>query len=370
MSEINLQIAAATHVGLVRKNNEDNLCVCASLDKQQWDLPEDTVTVDLGEAGSLLVVADGMGGANAGEVASAIAVDTVRQYLTPEVVAEAIATDTGVQDTLVSVVKTADKAIADEANANSEHSGMGTTIVMAWIVNGKAYICWCGDSRAYVFNPQASSSQQLSKDHSYVQQLIDAGKLDPANAHNHPYSNVITQCLGDQSHRAEPDVRMYHLIHGDTIMLCSDGLTGMCIDDDITDIIQQHQDEDLHETLNALIAAALDGGGHDNVTVALARYIETDIAKQDKVDNIDGDKEHNPLNDTVPIGGKVEKNNTTEEVTSNTVEVEKPKHNVRWTLLSLLLLCCIAAMLYWIFYPEQAQQTLDKVKQFVYAYLM
>lgn len=270
MSELKIQIAAATDVGLVRTNNEDNVIVCCDLHDPQWTIPQAGDPVSLGEYGSLLVVADGMGGANAGEVASAMAIDTVSKRFTSEALAEVVKDDGNIQTFLVDTVKEADINIANEAKENKEHEGMGTTIVMAWVINDKAYICWCGDSRAYVFNP-ASGFTRLSKDHSFVQQLIDKGELDPANAHNHPYSNVITQCLGDASHRSEPEVRVCELRHGDVILLCSDGLTSMCEDDLVTDVLTQHKDDDLNASLEALISAALDAGGHDNVTVALAR---------------------------------------------------------------------------------------------------
>lgn len=163
-----------------------------------------------------MVVADGMGGTNAGEVASAIAIETVQNAFTPEnlgdiVTQEGIVTsEEAVEEFLSRTVKTADLNIVNASKEDSSTQGMGTTIVIAWILNDKAYICWCGDSRCYVFNGN-SGFCRLSKDHSYVQDLVDQGKLDPENAFDHPYSNIITRCLGDPTNRSNPDFRSYNL---------------------------------------------------------------------------------------------------------------------------------------------------------------
>ena len=320
MSELKIQIVAGTDVGLVRTNNEDNVIVCCDLHEPEWTIPQAGEPVSLGEYGSLLVVADGMGGANAGEVASAIAIDSKR--FTAEALADVVKDNGAIQTFLVDTVKEADVTIATEAAENKEHEGMGTTIVMAWIIEGKAYICWCGDSRAYVFNP-ASGFTRLSKDHSFVQQLIDKGELDPANAHNHPYSNVITQCLGDADHRSEPEVRICDLRHGDVILLCSDGLTSMCEDDAVTDVLTEHKDDDLNATHAALIAAALEAGGHDNVTVALARITMPDAEG----------KEPEPED----IGRTIKPHQ------SLPIESHKGHHVLAWIILLLIIVAAIIA---------------------------
>ena len=254
-----MQYCGISDIGKKRKENQDKIY-----------LPDASSEV------KFFILADGMGGANAGEVASALAIETVSKRFKPESLAEVIKDDGAIQTFLIDTVKEADINIADEAKENHEHEGMGTTIVIAWIINDKVYVCWCGDSRAYVFNP-VSGFTRLSKDHSFVQQLIDKGELDPANAHSHPYSNVITQCLGDASHRSEPEVRVCDLRHGDVILLCSDGLTSMCEDDVVTDVLAKYKNDDLNSCCEALVTAALEAGGHDNVTIALARMEVTDI---------------------------------------------------------------------------------------------
>ncbi len=278
MSDTRIRLAAGTNVGLVRTNNEDNFVICPDLSVSDWTIPQANKIVGLGEYGSLLVVADGMGGANAGEVASAITVESIQQSFTPEAVAQAAASDSSIQDFMVEAVKRADLDVLNAAKEDEARQGMGTTIVMAWLINDRAYVCWCGDSRCYVFNPMRGLTQ-LSKDHSFVQELVDRGELDPENAHDHPYSNVITRCLSDGENRAEPEVRMYNLQCGDVLLLCSDGLSSVSTDDKIVDVLSQRGEKTLMEVKEELIKIALDDGGYDNVTVALCEVLPPENAE-------------------------------------------------------------------------------------------
>ena len=267
MTNVRFKLAAGTNVGLYRNNNEDNFIVCPDLTTSQWLLPQGSDDVALGDYGILLVVADGMGGMNAGEVASAMAVDTIRQMFAPDAIAPVVNDSKAIQQFMEEVVKTADMNILKHSQKDSSTQGMGTTVVMAWLLGGRAYICWCGDSRIYVYNHRRGL-QQLSKDHSFVQELVDKGELLPEYAHDHPLSNVITRCLGNEENRVQPDTRVYELSCGDVIMLCSDGLSSMCMDNEIADIIEQFRDNP-QVCRDELISAALSHGGHDNVTVAL-----------------------------------------------------------------------------------------------------
>lgn len=274
-------MAAGTNVGLIRQNNEDNFVVCPDLTTSDWKIPQVSDYKDLGEYGALLVVADGMGGANAGEVASAIAVETIQEAFSQDHLKEIILDDNAVQEFMKEVVKAADSRIFEKSKKDSNTRGMGTTVVMAWILGKRVYVCWCGDSRCYMLNKH-KGLVRLSKDHSYVQELIDRGELDPDLAMNHPYSNVITRCLGDMENRAIPDTRIFQLHNGDTILLCSDGLSGLCSDLQILDLLIKHRDN-AEDCKNELISAALNEGGHDNVTVALCN-IEIPSDKEDEED--------------------------------------------------------------------------------------
>ena len=324
MSEISIKLAAGTNVGLVRKNNEDNFVVNRDLCQSEWIIPQSIEPISLGRYGSILVVADGMGGTNAGEVASAIAIETVQNAFTPEnlgdiITQEGIVTsEEAVEEFLGRTVKTADLNIVNASKEDSSTQGMGTTIVIAWILNDKAYICWCGDSRCYVFNGN-SGFCRLSKDHSYVQDLVDQGKLDPENAFDHPYSNIITRCLGDPTNRSNPDFRSYNLKDGDTLLLCSDGLCGLFHDEEIMQIIEENQD-DLMTCKDRLIEAALEAGGYDNITIVLC---------------------HIMLQDTEP---KAKLNNTV---------FSKPNHHKIRKILLLLLVLALAAGFYLYRNPQQ-----------------
>ena len=343
MSDVKFKLAAGTNVGLIRQNNEDNFVVCSDLTTSDWMIPQTSEYTELGEYGALLVVADGMGGANAGEVASAIAVETIQNLFIPEQLETAVASDKSIQEFMKDVVKNADLNILHRSQEDSSTLGMGTTVVMAWLLNDKAYVCWCGDSRCYVLNKQHGLIQ-LSKDHSYVQELVDKGELSPELMHDHPLSNVITRCLGDMENRANPETRVYQLHNGDTIMLCSDGLSSLCNDHEILDRMIEFR-EDPKECKNELISAALNNGGYDNVTIALCNIeMEEDEEPQ-------AEEETQLPEDNKEESDDAESDQDTETI-SSTVRSEdiRPKRKYKWLVFLLLLL--IAAGVYVYFSKE------------------
>lgn len=330
MSEVKYRLAAGTNMGLVRTNNEDNFVVCPDLNSSDWRIPQVSESADLGPYGTLLVVADGMGGANAGEVASAIAVETIQDSFTPTRLEEVVKDENAVQDFMKEVVKAADLRIFKKSKEDSTTRGMGTTVVMAWILDKRVYVCWCGDSRCYMLNKH-KGLVRLSKDHSYVQELIDRGELDPDLAMDHPYSNVITRCLGDMENRAVPDTRVFQLHNGDTILLCSDGLSGLCNDLQILDLLIKFRDNP-EECKNELIAAALNEGGHDNVTVALCN-IEIPDEKEDVEDDA------LPKGTLPPV---IEKTDLSETLPTGEASHPSPRKGFPWKM--LLLLVIVAAL--------------------------
>ena len=174
---VSFKMFAGTNVGL-RENNEDNFTVCPDLMKDEWIVPaENQQFIQLGQRGCVMVVADGMGGQNAGEVASAIAIATVQELFSPkELPANVIEKPDTIKQFLKKVVSECDIRIKHKAKKDSSTVGMGSTIVISWLVNEKLFIAWIGDSRAYSFVPKKGIAR-LSKDHSYVQQLVDAGAI-------------------------------------------------------------------------------------------------------------------------------------------------------------------------------------------------
>jgi PPM family protein phosphatase len=286
MKAMQIKISAGTDVGLVRKNNEDNFVICSSISENNWFMPQtNNGIVDIGDKGCLLVVADGMGGMNAGEIASAIAVDTIKSLFSNEKITDnIIKTDEAISKYINDAIIEADNNIKKEAEKDKEKQGMGSTIVLAWIINGKAYIGWCGDSRVYSYFSK-SGLIQLTKDHSYVQELIDKGQLKPELAFDHPLNNMITRSLGDSEEKAKPDIIIHKLGDEEVILLCSDGLCGYCKDYEIENIILKNK-EDITKLRANLINSALNAGGEDNVTVALCKTMSGFGDYEPIVDNV------------------------------------------------------------------------------------
>lgn len=226
MSPIKIRIAAKTDVGLERTNNEDNFQVASDLSSGQMRWVNNEIC-SLGDKGTLLVVADGMGGMNAGEVASELAINAVREaFSSDKLTADVMKNRFSIEKFMNTVIINADADIKAYARKNPESRGMGTTIVIAWLLDNKLYVSWCGDSRAYVYNPQAGL-HQISKDHSFVQSLVDKGAIDQEDAFDYPDSNIVTRSLGDSSTKAKPEslLKPYELCDNDIILLCTDGLS-------------------------------------------------------------------------------------------------------------------------------------------------
>ena len=223
--------------------------------------------VSLDGAGCLLVVADGMGGMNAGEVASQIAVDTVAKFFTNAKIGKTELSDGNVRKLMRKAILEADNAIKKAAAADKEKEGMGTTIVMLWLLNDKAYYAWCGDSRIYRYNDRVLD--QLSNDHSYVYEVLH---LSEEEAFVHPNNNIITRCLGNPGDPAVPEISQpLPLVRGDLFLLCSDGFCGVIRNSEIVDLLQlvAETPERLDLGTSLLWKAAEAHNWHDNVTTLL-----------------------------------------------------------------------------------------------------
>lgn len=265
---IQFRMTAGTDVGLVRVNNEDNFIVNPDLTHSDWFLPKDIAEpLRLSDIGCVFAVADGMGGANCGEVASAIAMEQVQRSFSNADVNTIIQSDLEIIDFLKQIVVSADKSIKQHALEHSECKGMGTTLVLGWLIGTALHIVWCGDSRAYVYRP-SEGLRRISKDHSRVQCYIDQGLLTEKDAFGHPESNIILRCLGDIPQLAAPDYYFYSVQSSDLILFCSDGLSAYCPDSEIEQVMKANADN-IAECRNELVGHALKAGGYDNVTVAL-----------------------------------------------------------------------------------------------------
>ncbi len=258
-----IRLGAQTDTGRRRAHNEDRFAVGTDLPAGPWDVfPEDAFPV--GPLGVVLMVADGMGGMRAGEHASKIAVEAVRALFSN--LSTLPASDEAALEYVKEALMTAHRAVADDAGRNPRRTGMGTTAVLAWIIADGIFLAWSGDSRGYLFTP-AGELDLLTSDHSLVWELVKLGHLTPEEARRHPESNLITQSLGDDFHRPAPDVAQARLTPGCRLLLCSDGLNGMLSDDEIRQLLST--DAPPGRTCDALIDAANEAGGLDNITVVL-----------------------------------------------------------------------------------------------------
>lgn len=274
MNTIKFRIAAKTDVGLVRTNNEDNFQASSDLSCGQMKWVNNEIC-SLGDKGALIVVADGMGGMNAGEIASELAIETIREYFSPEkLTSDVLKTRFSVEKYMNDAIIAADSRIKSEAKVRPEAKGMGTTIVIGWILGTKLYVSWCGDSRAYVYNPSAGL-HQISKDHSYVQGLVDNGTITRDESFDFPDSNIITRCLSDGSAKAKPEslLKPYEVCDNDIIMLCTDGLSGMIRDNETESIIRANE-HNMDTLVDELINAACEAEGSDNITICLCQILQ------------------------------------------------------------------------------------------------
>lgn len=283
---VSFKLFAGTNIGL-RDNNEDNFTVCPDLNKNEWIVPADNQQViQLGSRGCVMVVADGMGGQNAGEVASAIAIDTVQKLFSPnKMSADVYDKSDAIKSFLKKVIFECDVRIKKRTEDDPSTDGMGSTIVIAWLIGCKLYIAWLGDSRAYSF-VKSKGIARLSRDHSYVQQLVDAGAITDEEAMSHPNSNVITRSLGDTSQKAKADVVEYDIEDEQIVLLCSDGLCGVCKDEEIGGIIEE-KCSDLQKCKESLTTAALAAGGSDNITICLLQIKKDNTKTSSKEEKIE-----------------------------------------------------------------------------------
>jgi serine/threonine protein phosphatase PrpC len=236
---LQLRYASHSEIGLVRKNNQDSGFVSPHL----------------------LVVADGMGGAAAGDLASAVAIDTIRRIDGP-------ADGEQMLEVLAGAIHKANDRIADLVEADLNLDGMGTTVTGAMFDGAELGLAHIGDSRAYLLRD--GRLEQLTHDHSWVQSLVDEGKISESEAAIHPHRSLLLKVLNGQPAN-DPDLTMVRVQAGDRLMFCSDGLCGLVADPEIETALQI---DDLDESLAELVAQALAEGGIDNITVIVADVVD------------------------------------------------------------------------------------------------
>ena len=255
--ELKISFYGATDVGRRRKNNEDFFGVF--------------------DTHGLFVVADGMGGHAAGEVASRTAVDAVAEFVAVTAKESDITWPWGVDPNLSLIanrlktgIRFGNQKVLDLSLTKSEYEGMATTIVGLLVEGDTAHIAHVGDSRAYLIS-KASGIKQITTDHSWVLEQVGLGVLSTEQARTHPLRNVVTRAIG-----AAPDLNVdlatHEMAPGETILMCSDGLSGMVVDADLATIVGT--DDPLEKIAKRLIAEANAHGGEDNITVLLVKRDE------------------------------------------------------------------------------------------------
>ncbi|RZI41462.1 Stp1/IreP family PP2C-type Ser/Thr phosphatase [Herbaspirillum sp. HC18] len=257
-NDLEVLIAGRTHTGLVRSQNEDSIAINA--------------------ARGIAILADGMGGYNAGEVASGMATEIISGQL--EKVLDdlrQLSTELRPQKSkrlpqlIFEAIKDANKAILDAARKESQYQGMGTTVVVAVFQPDCVAIAHVGDSRAYRLRRQ--ELLQITRDHSLLQEQIDAGIIDPALARYSQVKNLVTRAVG-VSLEMDVEIHEHELQSGDLYMLCSDGLSDMLSDEELFEILTREQGN-LEVMCEALVQKANENGGLDNISVILATVKST-----------------------------------------------------------------------------------------------
>jgi protein phosphatase len=259
-----IELFARTEVGCVRERNEDAFVV-ANLGTGEEGLGSGTRVQEIDAGGALIGVCDGMGGAAAGDVASGLAAKDLREKIAQ---GSPFSDSASAQQVLLSALGSANRTIANYASSHPGKQGMGTTATAALIFGPDVHIVHIGDSRAYL--RRGRELVQLTTDHSVVGQMIASGQLSPAQARDFEHRNVLLQALGVQP-AISPEIVIVSVREGDVMMLCSDGLTGPLEDQQVLDLMLEH--EDPMRSARALTESACAAGGPDNVTVALVRFL-------------------------------------------------------------------------------------------------
>jgi protein phosphatase len=256
---LRFKIAARTDQGRVRKNNQDSVY---------------TGTLKLhGVTARLALVADGMGGAKAGEQASRIASEVARAQIQRDGTGQAEPGDTEWQELLRTAAREANRRVYEESRSDEDRKGMGTTLTIALIVGERLHVASVGDSRAYLLNAggvteDGATTAQLTSDHSLVARLVDIGQITAEQARTHPQRNLLYRSIGTDP-SVEVDTLSEQLEPGDVVLLCSDGLVNHVRDEEIAQIALEQLDPD--RACEQLVATANERGGRDNISVVIVR---------------------------------------------------------------------------------------------------
>jgi protein phosphatase len=263
---VHVSVFGKTDLGRTREHNEDTFLV-ADLSTGNASLQPEVRCHEIGARGSLFMVADGMGGAAAGELASAMAADLIYRHMATAWAADEANSPDQFAYRMREAVELANGQIYSYAREHPEVRGMGTTVTAAGVFGSDLYLTQIGDSRAYLV--RGSEAVQLTKDQSLMQRLVDAGELTQDEAEQSERRNIILQALGPDP-RVKVDLTHQPIRRGDTLILCSDGLSGLVRREEFAQMAGEHAD--LSALCTALVDLANSRGGPDNITVVAARF--------------------------------------------------------------------------------------------------
>ncbi|MCL6457309.1 MAG: Stp1/IreP family PP2C-type Ser/Thr phosphatase [Gorillibacterium sp.] len=250
-----MRTASRTDIGNIRIVNEDRSLVVPDL-----------------QGFTLGIVADGMGGHQAGDTASQLAVELIHKRM---LYLEEDMSDADSEQLVIEAVSDANRRIYEMANSHEQFNGMGTTVVVVLARQTDILVAHIGDSRAYLCRD--GELEQLTDDHSLVNELVKSGQLSKEEAEKHPRRNVLTRALGTDA-TAQTEIKRYAWKSGDTVLICSDGLCGLVSESRLQSLM--HVDEDLEKVADELVHSALAAGGDDNVTVVLIENAPTEMIRK------------------------------------------------------------------------------------------
>jgi protein phosphatase len=272
--KVEAEFGALSHPGKVRTNNEDHyviLKLSRIMQTLYTNVPQSELPGSFEETGYGMVVADGMGGQAGGEVASRSAIQILLK-LTKKAPNWILKMDEDeareVMELASSFYQTVDSVLTDKAKSEPALHGMGTTLTASYSVGATAFIMNVGDSRAYLF--RGGKLYQLTRDQTVAQALADSGQIPPEQITTHPLRHVLTNAVGARGGHISVDIQQIAIANEDRLLLCSDGLTDMVDDKTIAETISRFQAP--ADCCQELVNTALQNGGHDNVTVLIARY--------------------------------------------------------------------------------------------------
>jgi protein phosphatase len=269
-----VELGALTHQGRVRPNNEDHYLVARlsrSFETLMTNVPDGDVPRQVQESGYGMLVADGMGGMAAGEIASRLAIQALVQIVleVPNwILLVDELTEPQLRARMSRYFQEVDSEVAKQQATDPSLAGMGTTMTLAYSLGAEAFVGHVGDSRAYLFRD--GNTQQLTQDHTHVQRLISAGAISRQEAATHRLRGVLTQAIGGQSGQLRVEVHRLQLRDGDRLLLCTDGLTDMVSESEIGEALARKASA--QQICQHLVDLALEAGGRDNVSVCLAHY--------------------------------------------------------------------------------------------------